>query len=71
MPLQTIDHSDLNFPDRDLSNDGLGIVVTLLVCWEIVPLLARKLALDAQSSCTLITQIINEDALIFYCNRKN
>ena len=26
---------DLNSPRRELSNGGLGIVVALLVCWQI------------------------------------
>ena len=27
--------ADLNFPRQELSNGGLGIVVTPLVCWQL------------------------------------
>ena len=30
-----LDQADLNSPRQDLSNDGLGIVVALLVRWQI------------------------------------
>ena len=36
-----IDPADLNSPCRDISNGGLGIVVALLVRWQIDFLLAR------------------------------
>ena len=37
----TVDSEDLNCPCRELSNGDLGIVVTLLVCWQIYFLSAR------------------------------
>ena len=40
--------SDLNSPCRELSNDGLVIIVALLVCWQID---FCRLVLDIQSSC--------------------
>ena len=44
---------DLNSPRRELSNGGLRIVVTLLVCWEIDFLCVLA---DRQSGCTTSKQ---------------
>ena len=30
-----MDPKDLNYPCREFSNSGLGIVVAFLVCWQI------------------------------------
>ena len=41
MTFTKIDPADLDSPRRELSNGGLKSVVTLLVCWQIISLLAR------------------------------
>ena len=40
--------ADLNSPRQELSNGGLGIVVALLVCWQID---FCRIILEVQSSC--------------------
>ena len=40
--------ADLNSPRQELSNGGLGIVVALLVCWQLD---FCRIILEVQSSC--------------------
>ena len=50
MNFKKIDQADLDFPRRELSNGGLGIIATLLVPQQII--FCVRLA-DRQSSCSL------------------
>ena len=49
MNFTKIDKADFYSPRRELSNGGLGIVVALLVCWQII---FCRLIMDVQSRCT-------------------
>ena len=50
MTFTKLDQADLDSPRRELSNGGLGIVIALLVCWQII---LCVLLLGVQSSCSL------------------